>query len=122
MQISNKVYDALKWVTLIVIPATGTAYLGLSQIWPLQYGQEVMSTAVVLNLFLGTLLGISTAQRNASGNNVDGYLNAVKSPDGTSYSLEFKDYLENLADQKQIVLTPQYVDAPVEDIVDGGEH
>lgn len=62
--ISNKLYDVLKWLTLICIPALSTAYVGLSAVWGWPYATEVAKTAVVICTLLGALLGISTAQYN----------------------------------------------------------
>jgi len=62
--LSNKVYDVLKWVAQIVLPALGALYFGLSQIWGLPYGEEIVGTITVIDVFMGALLGISTAQYN----------------------------------------------------------
>lgn len=66
MQLNSKVYDILKWVTLILIPALTTAYVGLAAIWgaPFIYPDEVAKTSAVICTLLGALLGISTAQYN----------------------------------------------------------
>lgn len=64
MKMSNKVYDVLKWISLIVLPALGTLYFALSGIWGLPYGEEIVGTIVAIETFLGALLGISTAQYN----------------------------------------------------------
>lgn len=61
---SNKTYDVLKWIAQIVLPALGALYFGLSQIWGLPYGEEIVGTITVIDTFLGALLGISTAQYN----------------------------------------------------------
>ncbi len=66
--ISNKMYDVLKWITLICIPALSTAYVGLSAVWGWPYATEVAKTAVVICTLLGALLGISTAQYNKKEN------------------------------------------------------
>lgn len=68
MKLSNKVYDVLKWVTLVCIPALSTAYVGLSAVWGWPYATEVAKTAVVICTLLGALLGISTAQYNKKEN------------------------------------------------------
>ena len=62
--LTNKTYDVLKWIAQIVLPALGALYFGLSQIWGLPYGEEVVGTIAVVDTFLGALLGISTAQYN----------------------------------------------------------
>ena len=64
MKLSNKLYDVLKWITMIVIPALATAYVGLASIWGWPYADEVAKTAAVVCTLLGALLGISTAQYN----------------------------------------------------------
>jgi hypothetical protein len=64
MQLNSKVYDALKWVTLIALPAVGTAYVGLAQIWNLPFASQISQTTVVLVLLLGALLGVSSANFN----------------------------------------------------------
>lgn len=57
---NNKTYDILKWVALIVLPALGTLYFALAQIWGLPYGEQIVGTITALDAFLGTLLGVST--------------------------------------------------------------
>lgn len=57
---NNKVYDILKWVALILLPALGTLYFALSGIWGLPYGEEIVGTITAIDTFLGALLGISS--------------------------------------------------------------
>ena len=59
---SNKTYDVLKFVAQILLPAIGTLYFALAQIWHLPYAEEVVGTITAIDAFLGALLGISTAQ------------------------------------------------------------
>lgn len=67
MAINNKVYDILKYVAQIVIPAVATLYFALAQIWGLPYGEQIVGTLTAIDAFLGTLLGISTAQYKKKG-------------------------------------------------------
>lgn len=62
--LKDSVYDTLKWVTMIVLPALATAYVGLASIWGWPYADEVAKTTAVVCTLLGALLGISTAQYN----------------------------------------------------------
>lgn len=64
MLLSNRVYDVLKWIVMVVIPALTTAYVGLAAIWNWPYATEVAKTSAVVCTLLGALLGISTAQYN----------------------------------------------------------
>lgn len=62
---SNRVYDVLKYIALIVLPALATLYGALAVIWGLPYGQEVVSTIAAVDTFLGALIGITGARYNA---------------------------------------------------------
>lgn len=61
---SNKVYDTLKWIAQILLPALGTLYYAVAKIWGLPYCEEIVGTITAVDLFLGALLGISTIQYN----------------------------------------------------------
>jgi len=64
VKLNDKLYDILKWVVMIVIPALTTAYVGLAAIWGFPFADEVAKTSSVICILLGALLGISTAQYN----------------------------------------------------------
>jgi hypothetical protein len=59
---SNKMYDILKWIAMVVLPAIATLYLALAGIWGFPYGDEIVGTITAINTFLGALLGISSAK------------------------------------------------------------
>ena len=69
MVLKNSVYDALKYIAQIVLPALGTLYFALSTIWGLPYGEQVVGTITAIDAFLGALLGISTAQYKKENGN-----------------------------------------------------
>lgn len=62
MKMTNKVYDVLKWIAMVVLPAIGTLYFALSGIWGFPYGEQVVGTLVAVETFIGTVLQISNAQ------------------------------------------------------------
>lgn len=62
MKMSNKLYDVLKFVAQILLPAVGTLYFALAQIWGLPYAEQIVGTITAVDAFLGALLGISTMQ------------------------------------------------------------
>lgn len=72
MKMNDKLYDILKWVVMIVIPALTTAYVGLAAIWAFPYAEEIAKTSAVICTLLGALLGISTAQYNRQNTDNDG--------------------------------------------------
>ena len=62
MHLSNKTYDTLKWIAQYLLPALGTLYFSVSQIWGLPYGEEIVGTITAVDTFLGVLLGLSSAE------------------------------------------------------------
>ena len=64
MKLNDKLYDILKWITLVCIPTLATAYVGLSVVWGWPYSSEIAKTSAVICAMLGGLLGISTATYN----------------------------------------------------------
>ena len=64
---NDKIYDTLKWLCQIVIPAIATLYFSLSGIWGFPYGEQVVGTLTAVDTFLGVCLGISTFQYNKKG-------------------------------------------------------
>ena len=61
---NNKLYDALKWVALYLLPALGTLYFALTGIWNLPYGEQIVGTITAVDTFLGVILGISKTMYN----------------------------------------------------------
>lgn len=102
--ITGPLYDKLKWVALIGMPAMATLYFALAGIWGLPYAHEVVGTLVALNTFLGVVLQISSNNYQTSNARFDG--NLVISEDKTGrqlYSLELNDDPElNLATKDAI--------------------
>lgn len=68
MKFSNKTYDILKWIALIVLPAFATLYMSLSNIWGFPHGEEVAGTITAIDLCLGALLGVSAANYKKGDN------------------------------------------------------
>lgn len=57
---SNKMYDTLKWIAQILLPAIGTLYFAIAQIWGLPYAEQIVGTITALDAFLGAILSISS--------------------------------------------------------------
>ena len=60
MKMNNKIYDTLKWIAQILLPALATMYFAIAQIWGLPYAEQIVGTMTAIDAFLGALLGIST--------------------------------------------------------------
>lgn len=64
MRLPDKVYDILKWVCLILLPASSTLYWSLSSIWGWPYTEQIIGTIAAVETFLGVIIGISTHTYN----------------------------------------------------------
>ena len=64
MRLPDKWYDVLKWLSLVFFNAVGVLYKTLAAVWQLPYGEEVLTTCAAIALFIGALIGVSTAQYN----------------------------------------------------------
>ena len=63
MRISNRLYDVLKFFCTIFCPALGTFIFAISKIWGFPpYAENVVGTISAVAMFIGALIGISTAQ------------------------------------------------------------
>ncbi len=59
---SNKLYDVLKWIVMIILPALAILYGKIAEIWGLPFGEQIPDTITAVELFLGAALMISSAQ------------------------------------------------------------
>lgn len=66
---SNRTYDILKWIAQILLPAIGTLYFALAQIWGFPFAEQIVGTITALDCFLGAVLGISTMYYKAGDDN-----------------------------------------------------
>lgn len=113
---SSKVYDALKWVALVALPATGVLYFGLAEIWGLPYAVQIMGTTAALDTFLGVVLGISNHNYKKSEARFDGSVMIdTSNPQKDVLTFNLKDPAEELAEKESVELK---VDNPPVD----GEH
>lgn len=69
MKLNDKVYDVLKWIALVCLPALATLISVVLPLWNI--ADEATVTAIVgtisaVDVFLGALLGVSTAEYNKS--------------------------------------------------------
>ena len=68
---SNRLYDCLKRVAQVWLPAIATLYFALSQIWGLPYAEQIVGTITAVDAFLGAVLGVSTHLYNKKQGTLD---------------------------------------------------
>lgn len=74
MKLSNSVYDALKFLCTILLPACGTLYFALARIWNLPLAEEIVGSLSAIAVFIGAIIGISSYNYNKDGK--------IEPPDG----------------------------------------
>lgn len=57
---NSKVYDIIKWIATVVLPAITTLWLTIGQIWELPYVEPIGATLAAITTFVCALLGISS--------------------------------------------------------------
>lgn len=62
--LNNKVYEVLKWLAILALPAVADFIKFLFPTWGLPYGDPIAETIRQVALLLGILIGISTVQYN----------------------------------------------------------
>lgn len=58
---SNKLYDVLKYIAMIVLPALAVLYSTLAGLWGLPYPKEISETIMAIDAFMGAILMLSSA-------------------------------------------------------------
>lgn len=53
---SNKAFDALRFVAEIILPALGALYAALAHIWGWPYAEAIVGTIAAVDTFLGALV------------------------------------------------------------------
>lgn len=97
---SNKTYNALKLVALVILPALGTLYFALAGIWGLPYAEKIVGSITAVDTFLGVVLHLSSSSYKPAE---DGQLVVDKShPEKDVYSLQLSTPVEDL-EQKDYV-------------------
>lgn len=80
MKLSNSIYDILKWVSLVLFPALSVLYATLAPVWNFTNVEAVVVTINAIGLFIGALIGLSTAAHNQD--RIDGDMNVIETENG----------------------------------------
>ena len=103
--LGNRSYNVVKFIVTIFLPALGSLYFGMAQIWGLPYGEEVVGSVAVIATFFGVVLGISKRSYDKSSLKYDGALVVDQSnPEKDLYSFEVLRPLSSLTSRKEVLL------------------
>jgi len=89
---TNRTYDRLKWVSLVLLPALAAFYVGLGQVWNFPAIEQVVTTITLVDTFLGLLLGTSSKKYRSltASPTVMGNLVVVQDVDGTPVTVRIE--------------------------------
>lgn len=103
MVLNSKVYDILKWLVQIVLPAIGACYAALAALWGFPYAEQVVGSISAICVLLGACLCISNS--NYDGDGVLTVDRDLDESDENKYNLTLTKDLATLADKKSFVVT-----------------
>lgn len=117
--IKGKLYDKLKYLAQVVLPALATLYFALAGIWNLPSAQEVVGTIVAVDTFLGVTLQLSAAAYAKSDERFDGAINVSEDATKKTFSLDLKGAPEEIEGKDQVVFKVNSPPAFPTELLDG---
>lgn len=90
MRLKNSIYDFLKWLCLIALPALATYVLQVGEIWGWSEYVRVAKTISCTAFLIGCLIGVSTVAYNKfvklqnAPEPEDSYINEIGIPESES--------------------------------------
>lgn len=100
--LSNEQYFLLNSLAVIVLPALGTLYFALAQIWGLPAAEQVVGTIVAVDTFLGVAVKVGETSYNNRSSKYSGAINVTDSAEKTMYSLELDQDPASLKDMEEV--------------------
>lgn len=97
MIFNNKVYNVLKFVAQVGLPALGSFYFALAEIWGLPSADQVVGTIMVVDTFMGTVLHLSSTSY------ADGEMHVSETRQGKTFSLELNGDPAELEGKDKVV-------------------
>lgn len=97
---SSKLYDVLKFIAQVALPALGTLYVALAALWGLPNPEAVSGTVLAIDTALGTLLHLSSNAYHSSDDRYDGDLIVTENRGVKKFSLELDGDPDDVLDKK----------------------
>lgn len=113
MKFPDHIYDILKYLAQVGLPALATLVFSLGPIWDLPNADEITKTIVAVNVFLGALLVLNQVRWNNSDEKYDGTIDpAHANAQTSSEALSLKSEPNDLLGQKEVLLKVRPEDFP----------
>lgn len=109
MNLSSSVYDKLKFLAQVVLPAVSALLLGLNGIWDFANQDRLVATVAVLNTALGLYLANSARQYKGAGDLVV----TTDQSDGTSFlSADLNEHPQTFQEGRNVTLNVRHESIP----------
>lgn len=120
MKFPDHIYDILKYLAQVGLPALATLVFSLGPIWDLPNADEITKTIVAVNVFLGALLVLNQVRWNNSDEKYDGtidpYLAQAVTKDEALNIPAMQERLDNNenpnVEKKEVLLKVKQPDVP----------
>lgn len=99
--LSNRMYDILKQAASFGFPACIALYWALAQVWHFPNAEQVMGTLAAINVFIGGLIGRSSASYKSSGAKYAGVINISDGDSKITASMDLNGPAEELLQQSE---------------------
>lgn len=101
--LGDRSYQVMKHLVQVVLPALGTLYFALEQIWDIPLGLEVVGTITAICTFLGISLGISTHAYHKSDAKYDGRIVVHEDDHKKNFQVVLKQDPDTIDQSKEIL-------------------
>lgn len=85
---NNQLYNVLRDIAQVYLPAAGTLYVALAAIWGLPAAEQISGTVLAVDTALGAILKISSASYNKSDARFDGTLVVEDHEEGSTLRMQ----------------------------------
>lgn len=99
---TEPLYDRLKFIAQIILPALGTLVFAVGGIWGWDATTKVVGSITALDLFLGVILGVASNQYYSNGQNFDGTMHVTETADKVTHALTLNGDPDDLANKKVV--------------------
>ena len=104
MVLNDKVYNFLKKLVQVYLPALATLYFSIAQIWGFPNTEDILGTATAIITCLGVILGISSKSYAKSDTSYDGVINVSETDDKKTFSLVLNTDPDSLTSRPSVTL------------------
>lgn len=105
IQFSDRIYDLIRRLVQIVLPAATTLYASLATAWDWANSDKIVISMTAVTTFLGLALGVSKINYTNTGSAFDGAIEVYQDPErGVTANVDMTQAGDALLEKDQITL------------------